>query len=80
MQRFNFHILSIAMKRILLPLLGVALARMVMGQTTDFDFQAELEDLLETLLPEDEHADVEQLINELQLVQNRPLNINQASH
>ncbi len=60
-------------------MLGVALARMVMGQTTDFDFQAELEDLLETLLPEDEHADVEQLINELQLVQDRPLNINQAS-
>lgn len=67
------------MKRILLLLLGVALARMVMGQTTDFDFQTELEDLLETLLVEGENADVEQLINELQLVQDRPLNINQAS-
>lgn len=67
------------MKRILLLLLGVALPRMVMGQTTDFDFQAELEDLLETLLPEDENADVEQLTNELQLVQDLPLNINQAS-
>jgi hypothetical protein len=67
------------MRRILFLLLGVVLAPVVVGQTTDFDFQTELEDLVETLLAEDENADVEQLMNELQLLQDRPLNINQAS-
>ncbi len=67
------------MKRILFLLLGVVMAPLVMSQTTDFEFQPELEDLVETLLADDENADVEQLMNELQLLQDRPLNINQAS-
>ncbi len=67
------------MKRVVFLLLGVVLTSVAMGQTTDFDFQTELEDLVETLLAEDENADVEQLMNELQLLQDRPLNINQTS-
>ncbi|WP_053178783.1 ComEA family DNA-binding protein [Sunxiuqinia dokdonensis] len=67
------------MKRALFLCLGVMLTSVVMGQTTDFDFQTELEDLVETLLEDDENADIEQLMNELQLLQDRPLNINQAT-
>ena len=67
------------MKRVVLFWLGISMALPGMGQTTDFDVQSELEDLVEVLLEEDENADVEQLMNELQLLQERPLNINQAS-
>lgn len=48
------------------------------SQQTDMDLRLEMESLLENYFSEDETKDVEQLINELQIMQEHPLDLNQA--
>ena len=66
------------MKRFITHLIILFVSFSVMGQTTDFDFQAELENLIEATFSDDETVNVEQLLDELQLIRNQPLNINGA--
>ncbi|MGQ7869578.1 helix-hairpin-helix domain-containing protein [Sunxiuqinia sp. sy24] len=66
------------MKRILFLLLGVWLSSVLVAQPSDFDLYAELEGLVESVLAENENADVEQLMAELQQMKENPFNINQA--
>lgn len=67
------------MKRFVLHILFLGLSLMVFGQSSDTDFQTELENLLESTLSEDETVDVEQLLDELEYIREHPLNINQAN-
>lgn len=67
------------MKRFMLHILFLGLSLMVFGQSSDNDFQSELENLLESTLSEDATVDVEQLINELENMREHPININQAT-
>ncbi|WP_430974474.1 helix-hairpin-helix domain-containing protein [Sunxiuqinia rutila] len=66
------------MKRILITLLAVLLAWSLGAQTTGVDLQSQLEELVASVLEENENADVEQLWSELEWLQEHPLNINQA--
>lgn len=67
------------MKRFLVPLVFIFACSGVLGQVAETDFQAELENIIEAAFAEDETADVEQLIEELQLMRRQPFNINQAT-
>lgn len=67
------------MKRSVLIAWLVFVCLTVVGQTQNFDFQSELESLLEASLAENENANVEQLLNELQTMREHPININQAT-
>jgi hypothetical protein len=67
------------MKRLITHLVFLFIFSEVVGQVAETDFQAELENIVESAFAEDESADVEQLIDELQLLRERPFNINQAT-
>ncbi|WP_321288539.1 helix-hairpin-helix domain-containing protein [uncultured Sunxiuqinia sp.] len=67
------------MKRLILYIAFSGLQTLVLGQVTDYEFQAELESMIEAAVAEEENADVEQLTEELQLIRERPININQAT-
>ena len=67
------------MKRFLLLFILMVIGVAVIGQNADFDFQSELESLLETTFAEDETVNVEQLLDELQFIRENPLNINKGT-
>lgn len=67
------------MKRITIQLVLMLVCLITSSQTPDFDLQSELENLIEATFSEDETVNVEQLLDELQLLQEQPVNINRAN-
>ncbi|HKJ41032.1 MAG TPA: helix-hairpin-helix domain-containing protein, partial [Sunxiuqinia sp.] len=67
------------MKRILVYIMLLGLCSLALAQPSEVDFQSQLENLLEASLSEDATVDVEQLLNELEVIHEHPLNINQAN-
>lgn len=66
------------MKRIFLYLACVFAIKVANGQTEQFVFQDEVENLVEAIITDNEDADVEQLLEELLRLHEHPVNINQA--
>jgi hypothetical protein len=64
--------------KISLLVIFLSLGRTVFPQQTDPDIRPEIENLLENYFSEDETKDVEQLLNELQILRDHPLDINKA--
>ena len=67
------------MKKRFLFLILCLFTKLAIGQLAGFNLQAELETLIESVVENDENANVDQLLDELQLMQENPLNINQAN-
>lgn len=67
------------MKKILLVVTFLVVLSGVWAQPVEQDIQQELENLLEQVFAENEDLDAEQLLNELQIARENPVNINTAS-